>query len=724
MTVSLRARLGARWCVVILLLPLVLFGVLRFGPRAAQVLGLSTGLCIVTGILPRLIAGQPFRWFNPGSLITGLLVGLTVTADIPFYMVVVGALVGETVGKISLPGLGRNLFNPAAFGRGAIAILEYLDPKPASGPDALTSASPLMTAAGGHSRPTNFDMLFGFTEGAIGETSTLLLALVGVAMLGWVVLKREAALSTLLAVPLVVLCLPASAQVVGHAPWALNPAVYLLGSSYLLIAIFYATDPVTTPQTKLGGVVFGLGTAILGVAGRFYYSIPGSEMMAVLVMNLLTPSLDRMFAGQVTETHSSEATNPSASFYLEPGVQGRAAEVLPHSCLELILAGSQCEPFRLCRNLFSRPVEELTELVRTSGLSGCGGAYFPVASKWEAARTYPGPRTLIVNAQEGEPGTFKDRYLMLHHPRLVVAGAMLAARAVEAELVVVVVDPQWECGRLALEEAFAEMCLLIGEPPLDWRTTPGPGLYVCGEESALIEFLEGRRGEPQLRPPYPVERGLGGLPTVVHNVETLAWLPSVLGGFPGAGKRKLVSLTGAVKRPGLYEVETGAALTSILDKAGGMADGQTLKAFAVGGPSGGYLPPELGQLPFERGALAKAGAMLGAGSLEVIPESKCLVEHTLPTCTFFRQETCGRCSPCRVGTGEVERLWRLLLEGKADQRTLEQLREVAEVMQFASTCGLGKGAPTRILSVLRYWPGEAEAYLKSGKERVPCLNSL
>ena len=262
-----------------------MFGVSYFGPRAGLVLGLTVLLCMAAGIVPRLMSGEPFRLLHPGSLITGLLIGLTVTADIPLYMLVVGTLVAQLPGKLPVRWLGRNPFNPAVLGRSAIAVLEWLDP-PAYSADITTSASVLAKDAGGLQLPDLQQALLGLTPGAIGETSSVVLIAVGLVMLGLVVLKREAALAMIVTAPLLVYCLPPTPEIAGHAPWVLNPLVYLAGGSTLLCALFFATDPVTTPRTRSAGILFGAGAATIGVLGRLYTAIPGTEMFGILVMNL------------------------------------------------------------------------------------------------------------------------------------------------------------------------------------------------------------------------------------------------------------------------------------------------------------------------------------------------------------------------------------------------------------------------------------------------------
>ena len=286
---------------------------------------------------------------------------------------------------------------------------------------------------------------------------------------------------------------------------------------------------------------------------------------------------------------------------------------------------------------------------------------------------------------------------------------------IEAKEIVAVVTARSEWALLAMTEAVAEFEQLaesVAIPKI--RVVSGPDLYVCGEETALIEFLESHRGEPRLRPPLPVQSGLHGQPTLVQNVETLAWLPSILHRGPEwfrgtSGKGfQLVSLSGSVTRPGVYEVETGTPLIDIVTSGGGLGHNQQLLALAVGGPSGGFLPPSKARLPFEPAALREAGTMMGTGAVRVLGSSDCVVDEALAATTFFRNESCGRCTPCRVGTSELVRLSQKLADGEGDECDVAQVQEIAAVMRQTSTCGLGKVAASRILSVMEHWPERFE----------------
>ncbi len=291
---EIRLTLGAKWSTFILLLPLAIFGSIYFGVNAFLVLLLSTLTTMLAGALIQWSNDGVVKIFNPGSMITGLLMGLTLSPLTPFYMIIIGGFVAEYIGKQALPALSKgklgNVFNPAVLGRAVIAILENVDPIPYA--DLASGASLLFKEAGGMLQPHYWDAFLGFTKGSIGETSTLLLLIVGGLMLRYVVIKREATITMLLTVPIVVFLLPDTAEIVGHAPWMSEPLVYLMGGPTLLMAFFFVTAPETSPNTIKGGIIFGMGVAVLSVLGKMYTSIAGIEMYAILIMNLMNPLLN------------------------------------------------------------------------------------------------------------------------------------------------------------------------------------------------------------------------------------------------------------------------------------------------------------------------------------------------------------------------------------------------------------------------------------------------
>lgn len=341
-------------------------------------------------------------------------------------------------------------------------------------------------------------------------------------------------------------------------------------------------------------------------------------------------------------------------------------------------------------------------LVEASGLRGRGGAYFPTGRKWRAALDEGRPIALVVNAEEGEPGVFKDRAILGLRPRRFLEGLAIARHVLDAAVTVIFLNGLARAALQALEAALAASHDLWPEPPLVVR---GGGGYVLGEETTLINALEGRKPVPRLRPPYPVEAGLFGMPTVVNNVETITNLAVLFRGgveafrahgTPEASGTKLISLSGQVVRPGLYEVDLGTPLAAVIDAAGGPLDGR-LQAVLAGGPSGGFLPAELVERPLLPGLLHPTGAVTGSGNMVVLDGTADLRGAVLAMAAFNAEESCGKCTPCREGS---PRLYDLLAQGE-----LAPIDDLLEVVNLASLCGLGQMAPGPVRSALHFWPG-------------------
>ncbi|HLB23623.1 MAG TPA: NADH-ubiquinone oxidoreductase-F iron-sulfur binding region domain-containing protein [Dehalococcoidia bacterium] len=354
--------------------------------------------------------------------------------------------------------------------------------------------------------------------------------------------------------------------------------------------------------------------------------------------------------------------------------------------------------------------DAIIEDVERAGLRGRGGAYFPAATKWKATRAHPAPRYLVVNAEEGEPAVFKDRVLMELDPHLLVEGLLIAARAIEPAEVYVYVNGEAEtsAARLlrAVEDARGRGFIDAGTPPIAVRR--GAGGYVCGEESVILSSVEGHRAVPRLRPPFPVDAGLWGRPTVINNVETLCNLPLIVtegaDAFRGCGTpefpgTKLVCVSGAVRAPGVYEVPFGTALRHVMEVcAGGPVPGKDMRAVLCGGPSGTLLPPGGLDVPLVPGGLDESGASPGAGGIVVIDESMSIREVVRHLTAYNARESCGKCTPCREGTARM----RDVLDGPGAD-ALERLDELAEAVGAASLCGLGQMAPLPYLSARRHF---------------------
>jgi formate dehydrogenase len=360
----------------------------------------------------------------------------------------------------------------------------------------------------------------------------------------------------------------------------------------------------------------------------------------------------------------------------------------------------------------SHPLADAIRTLSDAGLRGLGGAGFPAGRKWQIVRGFPGPRLMAVNGDEGEPGTFKDRHHLERDPHRFLEGMLIAAHAVEAARIYIYMRDEYP-GILALlrrETAALESAGLVAPGFVEIRR--GAGAYICGEESAMLESIEGKRGLPRQRPPYIAESGLFGRPTLNHNVETLFWIRDILEkgvdwfasqGVNGARGLRSWSVSGRVRRPGVIVAPAGITARELIGRAGGMADGHAFKAYLPGGASGGILPARLGDLPLDFGTLAQQGAFVGSHAVVILSDRDDIAGAARNLMRFFRHESCGQCTPCRVGT---EKALRLMAAPRWDRALMSEL---SAVMADASICGLGQAAPNPLLSVLRHFPEEARS---------------
>ncbi|MGD8278960.1 MAG: NAD(P)H-dependent oxidoreductase subunit E [Gemmatimonadota bacterium] len=360
-----------------------------------------------------------------------------------------------------------------------------------------------------------------------------------------------------------------------------------------------------------------------------------------------------------------------------------------------------------------RPLEDVLKEVDASGLRGLGGAGFPASRKWRFVRAEPGPRVVALNADEGEPGTFKDRHVLETDPHRVLEGVLIAAWAVEADDIFIYLRDEYAAIRALL---VREIAALEAEPPCALpriHLRRGAGAYICGEETSLIESVEGKRGEPRLRPPFPAQFGVFGRPTLVQNVETMFWLRDILehGGeaFAAQGVRgrkgvRYFSVSGRVQRPGVYLAPNGTTLRELIDEhAGGMLPGHELYAFLPGGASGGILPASLADEPLDFDVLAKYDAFIGSAAIVVLSDRDSAKQAAHNLMHFFAHESCGKCTPCRTGTSKSEQL---MAKPRWD---LPLLQDLARCMMDASICGLGQAAPNGMRSVVKFFPQELDA---------------
>jgi NADH-quinone oxidoreductase subunit F len=375
-------------------------------------------------------------------------------------------------------------------------------------------------------------------------------------------------------------------------------------------------------------------------------------------------------------------------------------------------------------------------LVKDSGLRGRGGAGFPTGQKWSfipqgSDGAGAKPHYLVINADESEPGTCKDIPLMMATPHVLVEGAIIAAYAIRARHAFIYVRgevvPVLRRLQNAVDEAYAAGYLGtdIGGTgfDLDLVVHAGAGAYICGEETALLDSLEGRRGQPRLRPPFPAVAGLYACPTVVNNVESIASVPAVIRGgvdwFKSMGSEKspgftLYSLSGHVTRPGQYEAPLGITLRELLDYAGGVRAGHELKFWTPGGSSTPLLTAEHLDVPLDYENMAKVGSMLGTKALQIFDETTCVVRAVRRWTEFYAHESCGKCTPCREGTYWLAQIYERLETGRGTEADLDKLLDIADAINGKSFCALGDGAASPILSSVKYFRDEYVAHLDGG----------
>ena len=357
-----------------------------------------------------------------------------------------------------------------------------------------------------------------------------------------------------------------------------------------------------------------------------------------------------------------------------------------------------------------RTRDELIKIVSDAGLRGLGGAGFPTGRKWSLVRAEPAPRMFAVNADEGEPGTFKDRYYLERDPHRFIEGMLISAWVVEARDTYIYIRDEYPELRLMLVEEIAKVEQAGLSPHTKLHLRRGAGAYICGEESAMIESIEGKRGLPRHRPPYVAQVGLFGRPTLEQNVETMFWIRDVIekgaewvtsqGRHERKGFRSF-SVSGRVKKPGVVLAPAGVTARELIEEfCGGMADGETFKAYLPGGASGGILPASMADEPLDFGTLEKYGCFVGSHAVVILSDKDDMKAVALNLMKFFEDESCGQCTPCRAGS---EKAAKLMAKGPWDVKLLEEL---STAMRDASICGLGQAAPNPLLCVLKYFPDE------------------
>ncbi len=356
--------------------------------------------------------------------------------------------------------------------------------------------------------------------------------------------------------------------------------------------------------------------------------------------------------------------------------------------------------------------EDIIELMENSNLRGLGGAGFPAGRKWRILSEQPAPKKIAINIDEGEPGTFKDRFYLESDPHRFIEGTLIAHWAIEAEDIYIYLRDEYAGCRKMLEQ---EMDKLIQDPPAELPglyLRRGAGAYICGEESAMIESIEGKRGMPRLRPPYVAQVGLFGRPTLEHNMETMHWVREIIEKgaewFAGYGRRdrkglRSYSVSGRVKKPGVHIAPAGISVRELIDEyCDGMEDGHEFYGYFPGGASGGILPASLGDEPLDFDTLQKHGCFIGSAAVIVLSDKDSAREMALTAMRFFEEESCGQCTPCRVGTSKAVKLM------DKEEWDLPLLEELSRAMEDASICGLGQAAPNPLRCAIKYFPEEFE----------------
>ena len=458
---------------------------------------------------------------------------------------------------------------------------------------------------------------------------------------------------------------------------------------------------------------------------------PGkAKMLVKLFLEEGDPRFEHIM-GATVENEMIPSVTEFARFNREKRViMDRCGRIDPEQIHEYIADGG----YRTLAAALGRPPDKILDEIEAAGLRGRGGAGFPTARKWRAARDATGPDKLIVcNADEGDPGAYMDRTLLESNPHQVIEGMLLAALAVGATRGLFYVRAEYPLAVRILTTAIdqARDAGIIGENILGSTFTfdidlfQGSGAFVCGEETALIRSVEGYRGMPRHRPPFPVERGLHGRPTVINNVKTLATVPPIMekgaDWFRGIGTADspgtaVFSVVGNVTHPGLVEIPMGVTLRELIfDICGGIPNKKKFKAVQIGGPSGGCLSAEFLDTPVDFDALTRAGAMMGSGGMVVMDEDACMVDVSRYFLDFTQKESCGKCTFCRIGTRHLLDILSRLTRGEGREGDIEQLESLSRAVKQGSLCGLGKTAPNPVLTSLAYFRDEYEAHIREGR---------
>ena len=385
--------------------------------------------------------------------------------------------------------------------------------------------------------------------------------------------------------------------------------------------------------------------------------------------------------------------------------------------------------YEAVRKALQMKPEEILEEVKKANLRGRGGAGFPAGVKWGFVPKVDKPKYLCVNADEGEPGTFKDRYIMSHNPHMLLEGIIITSFCVDIHTAFIYIRGEYEAIALRLEEAisgaydkgFLGKNIMNSGFALDVFVHRGAGAYICGEETALLESLEGKRGNPRLKPPFPASVGLFQCPTVINNVETISNVPQIIlngadwfvkKGLPKDGGTRIFGVSGMVEKPGIYELPIGTSLKDIINKyAGGVKKGKKLKAVIPGGMSAPVLKADEIDIPMDFDSLVDAESMLGSAAIIVIDTGTSMLDVLKTVTKFYSHESCGQCTPCRIGTSWINKIVKRMIEGKGSKKDIDEIVRLASNILGNTLCPLGDAAAMPILSITKKFRKELESHL-------------